>query len=589
MSEERKSRIIEESRKDASRQSGGGNLLRQAKKLESSGNSSKARELFVQAARAYIESATEYRSSKGYKIAARNSSEAGDVYSHLAEAGEAIRAYESAADDLYAAASEHLMWDEPAETKNGTALAMTSCLMYVMIGQEDKAFKKAREFQNQYGSKLSFPAVQRLSGLINKLEQAIANINIEAFSEAETMAISELKPALSSAKASYFAKYVDKGLEMVREILRGKLQTPKLTGRLQLPIDMTFSEELGLVAVVNNVGEGAAHNVIVEWHLDDGLKLVSGEVRKQFQTIGADDSVELHITTKAAEEMMGSRDYEILLRGSYSDRLKTEYSLQIGPGILTLKDYKESEKIAQDLDITEGRIGLLNTSLEQFPFDQEPLERILKQLKFSLNKAQEKLESGELDIAKARVKIVNELINKLDDLLADEVLRNSLQTQRKEAKRRAVSSAITSLKGDVLDIIEKYFSDIDTELAPAVNRMQDLASSSGTKQLLDAMTQQIDGISKTLTETASLVQEIPGKEPGMMRASSEDATENLQAALSEVEVLKTQLAKASESQKQASEKAQENADNVERRLAEIRSMKTEILNAFEQDTDLVPD
>jgi len=589
MSEERKSRIVEQSRKDSSRQSGGNNLLRQAKELESSGNSSKARELFIQAARAYIESATEYRSSKGYKIAARNSSEAGDVFSHLAEAGEAMDAYKNAAEDLYSAASEHLMWDEPAETKNGTALAMTSCLMYLMIGQEDTAFKKAREFQNQYSSKLSFPAVQRLSSLVDKLQQSIANINIEAFSEAETMAISELKPALSSAKASYFTKYVDKGLEMVREILRGKLQTPKLTGRLQLPIDMTFSEQLGLVAVVNNVGEGAAQNVKVEWYLDDGLELVSGDERKQFQTIDANDSVELRITAKAAEELMGARDYELLLRGSYSDRLKTEYSLQIGPGILTLKDYKESEKIAQDLDITEGRIGLLSASLEQFPFDREPLDRIVKQLKSSLGKAQEKLQSGDLDTAKARVKIVNELISQLDDLLADEDLRRSLQTKRKEAKRKAVSSVITSLKGDVLDIIEKYFSDIDAELVPAVNRMQDLASSSGTKQLVDAMTHQIEGISRTLTETASVVQGIPQKGPGMMDQATKDATENIQATLSEVEVLKTQLVKVSEGQRQASAKAQQNAENVERRIAEIRSMKTEVLNALEQDTDLVPD
>ncbi|MGV9168581.1 MAG: hypothetical protein ACOC38_01430 [Promethearchaeia archaeon] len=589
MSEDKKSRIIEKSKKDANRQSAGSNLLRQARELESSGDNSKAKELFVEAARAYVESATEYRSSKGYKNAARNSSEAGDVYSHLADVSEAMSAYESAADDLYSAASEHLMWDEASETKNGTALAMTSCLMYLMIGKEDKAFKKSSEFQNQYGSKLNFPAVQRLSGLIGKLQQSIANVNIEAFSQAETMAISELKPALSSAKASYFKKYVDKGLEMVREILRGKLQTPKLTGRLQLPIDMTFSEELELLALVSNVGEGAAQNVNVQWYLDDNLELVSGESRKQFPTIDAGDSVELRIIAMADEELMGERDYEILLRGSYSDQLKTEYSLQIGPGILTLKDYKESEKIAQDLDITEGRIGLLTASLEQFPFAREPLDEIVQQLKISLRKAKEKLESGNLETAKARVKVVNELINHMDNLFADEDLKTLLRRKRREEKRKAVSSAITSLKGQVLDIVEKHISDIDTKLVPAVNRMQDLTSSSGTGQVLDSMTRQIQRLSTKLREILSVVRALPQKDPAKLREDSNAAIDKIDSVLSEIEVVKAQLDKVLESQKEATEETRSDADTVERRLAEIRSMKTEILNAFEQDIDLLSD
>ena len=149
---------------------------------------------------------------------------------------------------------------------------------------------------------------------------------------------------------------MDKGIEMAREIIRGKLKIPKISSQIVLPVDMTFTDNFVITALIDNKGDGSALRLSAEWHLDEGLTIVSGEPKKSVGSLPSGETMEHTITIKASEELMGEKDYSLLVRGSYYDDLKTEYSLQAGPGTLTLKDYKESEKLLQDLE--RGVLGL---------------------------------------------------------------------------------------------------------------------------------------------------------------------------------------------------------------------------------------
>jgi hypothetical protein len=447
MSDERAKRWVEESQRDATRQSAGKMHLQAAAKAERAGDVAAMERELAAAAQAFIQSAGEYRASKSFKTAALNMCDAGDVYSELAGASKAIAAYQQGADDLLAASAEHLMWGDDAETNKGVTLAVTASMIYIMIGKEADAFYKARGFAAENASKIRLPAVIRLSQIPQMLENSIQALNLDSFAEAENAAVTELKSALASSSSSEFCKYVDKGLEMVREILRGKLKVPKISSQLTIPIDLTFTEDFSVHLNIRNTGEGAASNMKIEWHLDDGLQFVSGERTKTIPHLPAGENLKIAVILRGAEALGGTRDYSVVVRGSYEDKLKTVYSLQAGPTVITLKDFKESEKLLQDSDVTSGRVGFLRASIEESEFEVEPLLRIIDGLTSSLKESRAEVEKGELDAAKARIRVVNDIVDQIDALVGDEALAERVaDTKLTEKKKFAISKIVPAFE-----------------------------------------------------------------------------------------------------------------------------------------------
>ncbi|MFX1416434.1 MAG: hypothetical protein ACFFC0_06455 [Promethearchaeota archaeon] len=465
MSDDDIRRMIEEATKESLRQSfteAGRKFIDAAGASERRGDYEGADRLYRQAADAYEKAAQKYRESKGYKGAAFNMCAAGDVYSELAESAKAVESYGVAAEDLLAASGEHLLWGEDAETAKGTALAMTACMIYIMIGKEAEAFYKARTFSAENASKLRFPAIVRLSQIPQMLETAVQSLDLEGFSAAETAAVTELKAALANANAQEFTKYVDKGLDMVREILRGKLKIPKLVPQLVLPPDMTFTDEFPVGVAIRNTGEGEARSLQAEWIIDDGLVVVSGDLKRSIQILPAGESLDLAVVVRAAEALVGEKDYSLLVKGTYSDKLRTEYSFQAGPGTLVLKDYKEGEKLLQALDVTDSRMGFLEASVGESPFEKEPFHRLIAELTGSLKTARTQIEEGDLPAAKAQIQTVNRLVDAIDSILGDEELAKRVEAA-KEAKRKTYAKMVLKSVGEAIDTsITSRKTEIDT-------------------------------------------------------------------------------------------------------------------------------
>jgi tetratricopeptide (TPR) repeat protein len=465
MSDDDIRRMIEEATKESLRQSftdAGRKFIDAAAASERRGDYEGADRLYRQAADAYEKAAQKYREGKGYKGSAFNMCAAGDVYSELGESAKAVESYGLAAEDLLAASGEHLLWGEDAETAKGTALAMTACMIYIMIGKEADGFYKARTFSAENASKLRFPAIVRLSQIPQMLETSVQSLDLEGFSAAETAAVTELKAALANANAQEFSKYVDKGLDMVREILRGKLKIPKIVPQLVLPSDMTFTDEFPVGVAIRNTGEGEARNLQAEWLIDEGLVVVSGDQKRSIQILPAGESLDLAVVVRAAEALAGEKDYSLLVKGTYSDKLRTEYSFQAGPGTLVLKDYKESEKLLQGLDVTDSRIGILGASVEESPLEKEPLHRFVAELTEALKTARTQINEGDLPAAKAQIKVVNSLVDAIDSILGDEELARRVEAA-KEARRRTYARVVLkSLKESIDSSGASRKTEIDT-------------------------------------------------------------------------------------------------------------------------------
>ena len=432
MSDERAKRWIEESQKDTIRQSAGRRHIDAARQAEERGDMAGAEREYAAAADAFAQSAQEYRAGKSFKKAAIFMCEAGDVYSDMADASKAVESYQVAADDLLAASHEHLMWGEDAETSKGTAIAMASCMILIMIGKEADAFYRARTFNAENASKIRLPNIVRLSQIPQMLETAIQTVNLDSFASAENAAVTELKAALASAGSQEFTKYVDRGLDMVRELLRGKLKVPKISSQLVLPVDLTFSEEFPIRIIIKNEGEGEALNMKIEWSVYEGLSFVSGERSKSIPMLPPGESLDFAVVVKSSEAIIGSKEYAILVRGTYSDKLQTDYSLQAGPAAVMLKDFKESEKILHDVDVTDGRFGLLKSSIEDSDLEAEPLVMIVDSLAIAIRKSRQDIENNDIEAAKARVQVINELVDRIDEVIGDEDLAMRVMAGRQE-------------------------------------------------------------------------------------------------------------------------------------------------------------
>ena len=552
MSEERAKRWMEESQKDAIRQSAGSQHLQRAVEAERSGNLSAAEQEYALAADAFIKSASEYRGGKSYKKAAINMCAAGDIFSEMGDASKAIESYQGAAEDLLGASAEHLMWGEDAETSKGTALAMTACMMYIMIGKEAEGFYKARGFVAEHASKIRLPATVRLSQIPQMLENSIQSMNLESFASAENAAVTELKAALASANSQEFSKYVDKGLDMVRELLRGKLKVPKLSSQLVLPIDVTFTEEFPARAVIKNSGDGEALNLSVEWHIDEGLNMVSGERRKTIGNLPPGDTLDVSIVLKSAQSLVGEKEFSILVRGSYNDKLKTEYSLQAGPGTLVLKDYKISEQLIRDADLTDGRVGLLNESIETSEFESEPLVRIVDSMIASMKQSRSDIDEGNLELAKARIRIVNDMTDTIDALIGDEDLRKKLVQKREAEKREFALKTLTPAFDEVISFLASQENKLESEVQ---NALADWDSEAAQKRNLKATLTQIKEIAGTLASSGadtSVLEDVASKalnDPLLVVGERPSSPEKVEIALVMTRSIRNEITRMLESRK----------------------------------------
>jgi hypothetical protein len=491
-------RIIEEATKETLRESfteAGQKYIKAAGALEQRGDFPGAEKLYQQAAATFSKAAEKYRASKSFKNAALNMTSAGDILSDMGQSVQAIAAYSQAADDLFAAAGEHLMWGEDAETKKGATLAIAGSMIYIMIGKDAEGFHRARTFAAENASKMMFPAIVRLSQIPQMLESAIQSVDVNAFASAENAVVTELKAALASSGAQEFSKYVDKGLDMVREILRGKLKVPKIIMHLDLPVDMTFAEQFPLRVIIQNVGDGAATKLRVEWHIDEGLDHMSGEKARTISSLPPSESATFEIIVKSSQELMGVKEYSILVRGSYMDELNTEYSLQAGPGTLVLKDFKMSEKIVRDLDVTEARVEILGSTIDESPLDKNPMHRIVEGLSKSLKQVRTDVDEKDLDTAKARLGVVNQMVDAMDAILGDEVMMEGLAKTRNYEKKVYARSVLEPIHNNVISAITEQERKMESE-----------ASSTKTESPLEAEKKR--KVVNTLTELKSKTSEI---------------------------------------------------------------------------------
>jgi hypothetical protein len=294
---------------------------------------------------------------------------------------------------------------------------------------------------------------------------------------------------------------------MVRQILRGKLKVPKISAHLDLPVDMTFSEDFPLRLQLQNTGDGDALNVSAEWRLDDGISLVSGEIKKSIPNLRAGTTANMDVRVRSSEQLAGQKEFSVVVRGTYSDQLNTEYSLQAGPGSFVLKDFKESEKLLQDVDVTGGRIALLDPSIDESSIEAQMLKPISAKLVEFMKDARSEVEQKHLDSAKARIKLANEMVDVIDATLGDEIIAKQIKDENATKKRAYARKCLEEVRSQILDTMTSQEQKMDREVGPTLEEWD--ADASMKRKLSESIGHIAVSVSALVSELEAIQAEMP--------------------------------------------------------------------------------
>ncbi|MCK4279233.1 MAG: hypothetical protein KAW94_01525, partial [Candidatus Thorarchaeota archaeon] len=276
-------------------------------------------------------------------------------------------------------------------------------------------------------------------------------------------------------------------------------------------------------------------------------------------------------------------EYSILVRGSYMDALNTEYSLQAGPGTLVLKDFKMSEKIVHDLDVTEARVEILGSTIDESPLDKNPMHRIVGGLSESLKQVRTDVDEKDLDTAKARLGVVNQMVDAMDAVLGDEVMMEGLAKTRNYEKKVYAKSVLEPICDGVISAITEQERKMESE-----------ASSTKTESTIQAEKRRI--VASTLTElkakTSEIIRDLDSIYSQMPSAATTDMPDEaarrtrlrsaLESARTKIVDVESNLGDVTKEEAFAAEPTSDAPTKAELTLVVLRSLRNSITQMMDE-------
>jgi len=154
-----------------------------------------------------------------------------------------------------------------------------------------------------------------------------------------------------------------------------------------------------------------------------------------------------------------------------------------------------SEKIVRDLDVTEARVGILGSTIDESPLDKDPMRRILGGLSNSLKQVRVDVDEKDLDTAKARLGVVNQMVDAMDAVLGDEAMMEAIAKTRNYEKNVYAKS-----------VLEPICDSVVSAIADQESKMESEASSTKTETIIEAEKKR--KVVSTITELKAKTSEI---------------------------------------------------------------------------------
>ncbi|MHA2426248.1 MAG: hypothetical protein ACXAEF_15775, partial [Candidatus Thorarchaeota archaeon] len=113
-------------------------------------------------------------------------------------------------------------------------------------------------------------------------------------------------------------------------------------------------------------------------------------------------------------------------------------------------------------------VGLLKEAIEVSELEAEPLVRIVDSMISTMKQSRTDIEEGDLDLAKARIRVVNDMTDTIDALLGDDALMKSLSDKREAEKKKFALDKLAPAFDTVITFVASQEKKLESEVQIAL-------------------------------------------------------------------------------------------------------------------------
>ncbi|NHJ33387.1 MAG: hypothetical protein FK732_11040 [Asgard group archaeon] len=322
---------------------------------EEIGDSKKARESWIEAARLFLEWAKVQRESRTHKNSAKSLVFAADIFSKLGIDTEAAQAIDLAAQDLALAGDEYIVWKQPVGA--GVCYA-GAAILFVLVSQEDKAHQVISQVRTRLDALRQDSTANALMDLPLQLMHAKSNLDIRLLNNVKTMVYSSLIPALTNSGLAEFTAYIERTILGVENYINATQKYPVLEYEVKMKGEVKVDEAFDIEVMVKNTGEDTAYNIELEMVPKKEVTIVREFSKLKANDISPGASIALtwRCIVKAKDLVEESKQISLSARLSFSDSKNLRQTLTVSPIAFSTLSTKEQDQITMELDIVKDNI-----------------------------------------------------------------------------------------------------------------------------------------------------------------------------------------------------------------------------------------
>jgi hypothetical protein len=388
-----------------------------------SGNVGKATELYNNAVKSGLSKSEKFSEQKQYRSAAESYYITSMAYERLSQMDKVNELYSKVATNLLEAANTYLNMYK--EFRDGALCATLSGLVYILQKRTEDAKKVYEEYTTLFKQKDEEGIIPggsdqyiRMLWIVGYIIQALSETNHNALQEAQTLISSKIRPILDKAKLSGIEPLLDHSLNYVISHFESKIKLPIVTNATEFPKDMVINEIYNAQISVQNIGEGEAHDGVIQIEDLINLEILKGSLTESFEKLTPGETIAKNIEFRY--QSADSQDVKLTLKGKvrYKDMLNNEQIQYIGPISLAFNAISKKVKLTRELDAEKTKSSAIKSITKHpdlptalyTPFEKTE-EVLFETLKSEIENENFEVFNSGLSIIKSYRKTVEEYIS----------------------------------------------------------------------------------------------------------------------------------------------------------------------------------
>ncbi len=385
--------------------------------FEEIGDSEKAKEAWMEAAKLFLEWSQNQRDNKTHKNSAKSMVHAADIFGNLGVEREAAQAIDLAAQDLALAGDEYIVWKQPV----GAGVCYSAAaILYVLVSQEEKAHQVINQVKTRVDALRHDSAANAMMDLPLQLIYAKNQLDIQLLNNVKTMIYSSLIPALTNSGLSEFTSYIERTVLGVESYINATQKYPILEYEVKMKGEVQVDEAFDIQVMVKNSGEDTAHNIELEMVPKKEVTIVREFSKLKATEIPPGSAVALtwRCIVKSEHLIEETQQINLSARLSFSDSKGLQQTLTVSPIAFSTMSTKEQDQLGMELKVLKDNIQKYKENL--LPIAEKAGEKVVSKI-FDIiaqliDQAEGFVGAGAVQDAKAWNKLLQLILELINDI-----------------------------------------------------------------------------------------------------------------------------------------------------------------------------